>query len=160
MLQIHIDKVGSNNNAHCNCSQGIVFGEARHFTFLFIFKTCLISWPLINCLLWTMMNSSKTSSRISKGDIFSFFCLCSKVYTPFKANINKGWSCLRFDNAFTFAVYSKKFTPFTRCTPLTTFLNGGYNLSLKGFLLESATLSHPFFLFSLICIFESFLEFH
>jgi len=42
------------------------------------------------------------------------------------------------------------FPPFARYTPSIAFLNGGYNFSLRGFLLESITLSHPFFWCSLI----------
>jgi hypothetical protein len=37
------------------------------------------------------------------------------------------------------------FPPFARYTPSTTFLNGGYNFSLRGFLLKYIVLCHTFF---------------
>ncbi len=90
--------------------------------------------------------------------VFSFLLLCSNFYIGYKANVVEGRLLLGFDNAFVFALYSRKFSPFTRYTPFVVFLNGRYNFVLRGFLSESTTLSHPFFRCSLILIFGFFLQ--
>jgi hypothetical protein len=124
------------------------------------FQICLASWPpcFVKCFLWTTMNSSWITSQIPKGGVFSFFYLCSNACIPYKVNVVKGRLLHGLDNTFAFAIYSRMFPPFARCTPLVAFFNGGYNFSLRGFPLESATLSHPFFRCSLILIFEFFLQ--
>jgi hypothetical protein len=125
----------------------IGFGEVKHSKILYSFKICLIAWPpcFMRRFLWTRMNSSWTSSQISKGGVFSFLRLCLNVCINYKINVVKGWLFLGFDNAFTFILYSRMFPSFTRYTPFATFLNGGYNFNLKIFLSKSTTLSHPFF---------------
>jgi hypothetical protein len=131
-----------------------------HSRILFSFKTCLIAWLayFVRHLLQTRTKSSWISSTISKGGVFSFSFLCSNFYTSCKANVVEGRLFIGFDNAFVFALYSIMFPPFTRYTPFAMLLNGEYNFGLKGFLLESTTLSHPFFQCSLIIIFEFFLQ--
>ncbi len=142
-----------------DCSQMIGFGNARCLNILSNFETCLISWHpcVVKHFLWTTMNSSGILSWISKGGVFSFLHLCSYVYISYKTNVVEGQLLFGFNNAFTFALYLKMFPPCTRWTPSFTFLIGGYNFSLKAFLLESTTLSHPFFRCSLIFIFQFFL---
>ncbi len=121
--------------------------KSKHSRILYGFKTCLIVWPpcFVRHFLQTTMKSFWTLLQISKGEVFSFLRLCLYVCTSFKVNVIEGRLFLGFDNALTFALYSKMFPPFTIYTPFATFLNGGYNFSLKGFLSKSITLSHPFF---------------
>ncbi len=118
----------------CKFSQGIISGEMGCFYILSIFGTCLIGWLpcLVNHFLWITTNSLGTLLQISKGG--------------------------DFDNAFAFTLYSKIFSPFAKCTPFVAFLNGEYNLNLKGFSSKSTTLSHPFIRCSLIFIFKFFLH--
>jgi hypothetical protein len=59
--------------------------------------------------------------------------LCSDIYIGYKVNVIKRQLLLNFDNAFAFTLYSRMFPPFTRYTPSTAFLNGGYNFSLRRF---------------------------
>ncbi len=140
----------------CDFFQVISSNEVRCLRTFFGFETCLIAWPpcFVGHFLQTTMNSFWTSSQISKGGVFSFLCLCSNACISYKVNVVEGWLLLGFNNAFAFALYSRMFPPFTRYTPSTAFFNGGYNFSLKGFPSKSIVLSHPFFWWSLILIFE------
>jgi hypothetical protein len=115
--------------------------EAMYLRILFGFKTCLTTWPpcFMRHFLQTRTKSSWTLSRISKGEVFSFFHLCSNLCTSCKANVIKGRLLLGFDNAFTFVLYLKMFQPFV------VFLNGGYNFNLRGIPLESTTFHTPSF---------------
>ncbi len=119
------------------------------------FEIYLIIWPpyFVRRFLRTTMKSSWTLSQISKGKVFSFLHLCSYVYISCKVNVIEGWLFFGFDNAFTFALYSRMFPPFPIYTPSVAFFNGGYNFSLRRLLSKSITLPHPFFRCSLILIF-------
>jgi hypothetical protein len=158
MLHIQIEKVWSNTIV-------LWFFSSDRFRWNEVlrihygFETRLIAWPLcfVRHFLWTTVNSSWTLSQISKGGVFSFLCLCSNVYIAYKTNVVEGWLLLGFNNAFAFALYSRMFPPFARCTSSITFLSGGYNFNLRGFPLKFTALSHPFFWCSLILIFKFFL---
>ncbi len=130
----------------CDFSWVIGFGGVVHLRILFGFKICLIAWPpcFMKCFLWTTTKSFWTLSWTSKGKVFSFLHLCSDVYSGYKINVIEGQLLLGFD-AFTFALCSWMFPPFTRYTPSIVFFNGGYNFSVKGYFLKSTALSYPFF---------------
>jgi len=91
---------------------------------------------------------------MNQGRVFSFLCLCLNFCIGCKTNVVEGQFLLGFHNAFAFTLYSKMFPPFIRHTLFVAFFNGGYNFSLRRFLSESTTLSHPFFQCSLIHIVE------
>jgi hypothetical protein len=137
----------------CKFSQGISSSEVGCSCILSIFGTCLTTC-LVSHFLWTTTNSLGTLLQISKGGVFSFFHLCSYICTPFQINVDERRLILDFDNAFAFTLYSKIFLPFAKCTPFVAFLNGEYNLNLKGFHSKYTTLSHPFILCSLIFHFQ------
>ncbi len=144
----------------CDISRVISFDEVVCLRIFYGFKTCLIAWRphFMKPFLHTRTKSSWTSSQISKGGVFSFLHLCLNLCIGYKVNVVERGLLLGFSNAFAFVLYSRMFAPFTRYTPSVAFFNGGYNYNLRGFLLESTTLSHPFFWCSLIYIFEFFLQ--
>lgn len=119
----------------CKFSQGISFGEVGCSCILSIFGTYLTAC-LVSHFLRTTTNFLGTLLQISKGEVFSFFHLCSYICIPFKINVDEGRLILDFDNAFAFTLYSKIFSPFAKCTPFVTFLNGAYNLKFKRFPFE------------------------
>jgi hypothetical protein len=101
-------------------------GEVVHLKILLGFETCLIAWPpcFVRCFLQTTTKSSWTSSWTSK---VGFFLSCVYVQTfvlVVKISVVEGQLLFRFDNAFTFALSSWTFSPFTRYTPSIAFLDG------------------------------------
>ncbi len=111
------------------------------------FEICLVSWPPCFMKHFFSNNNKFFLNFITnlQGQGFLLFVFVSDVYIPHKANVVEGQLSLGFNNAFAFTLYFKMFPPFVRCTPFIMFLNGGYNFSLRGFLLESIVLSLPFF---------------
>jgi len=106
---------------------------------------CLNVWPtcFVSQFLWTTINSlSRPTLQISKGGVFSFFCLCCKVCIPYKVNINERRLCVSFDNSFNFAQYSKMFSLLQDACLLLHFLNGGHYSFMEGFLFASIILLH------------------
>jgi len=113
------------------CSMSIALGEGSRYKFRTILESSLnlvwLAW-FMNCFLWFIIIfffAATSWSKLSKGGVSSFFCLCCKVSPPCKANVEEGQLCFILGNAFAFAWYSKMFPPFARYSPMLCFVMVG-----------------------------------